>query len=296
MEVCKSTIPGQKRTFWQKVMADPLTHFILAGGILFVGAQWWQARHSQSVIVISQDMQTGLADNYAREFGQRPNNAVMHDLIAHKVEEEALYRDGMTRGVDRDDEIVRRRVVQKMRFLTEDMATTPEPDKKTLQAFYERNRTRYLKPATTTFTHIFFSPDQSSDASALARARHVLGSLDDKLLRAPDRGDAFADQYDYDDLDQANVQRLFGRTSMASAVATAPVGRWVGPFRSAYGWHLVRVDHRSASAPYAFDDVASRVQRDASKQMETLSNQQALDRIVHRYRVVIAGERRHQRP
>src|SRR3546814_5885487 len=75
-------------------------------------------------------------------------------------------------------------------------------------------RTYTLFPYTTlfrSFTHIFFSTDKG-DATARARAVAALTSLSPAVTRAPERGDAFSDLYDYADLDRPNLERLMGRT------------------------------------------------------------------------------------
>jgi parvulin-like peptidyl-prolyl isomerase len=65
-----------------------------------------------------------------------------------------------------------------------------------------------------------------------------------------------------------------------------PVGRWSGPFRSGYGWHLVRVDRRDAPQVRPFADVEERVRADWQADRQTRSSRLALDRILAEYQVV----------
>ncbi len=92
------------------------------------------------------------------------------------IREEVLYREPEALGLDRDDTIVRRKMAQKMDFLTQDIATAIEPDDAALRAFFDLNAARYNKAARVSFKHVYFSQDRRGpqlDADALA----ALGSL-----------------------------------------------------------------------------------------------------------------------
>ena len=62
----------------------------------------------------------------------------------------------------------------------------------------------------------------------------------------PPAADDFPGPHSVTRLGQDDVDRLFGGQGFAAAVFAAPTGRWVGPLRSGFGWHLVRV---TAAAP-----------------------------------------------
>jgi parvulin-like peptidyl-prolyl isomerase len=104
------------------------------------------------------------------------------------------------------------------------------------------------------------------------------------VTRAPERGDAFPDDYDFSAYEPEQVQRLFGQTPFAAAVYTAPVGHWAGPFRSGYGWHLVYISARQAPTQPALADVRDRVRylQDA----QDAANKAAFDKLAARFSVV----------
>ena len=62
-------------------------------------------------------------------------------------------------GLERGDTIIRRRLVQKIEFLTEDLVDQLEPTDEALQAYFEQNLETYRDPELRTFTHIYFSVD-----------------------------------------------------------------------------------------------------------------------------------------
>ena len=59
--------------------------------------------------------------------------------MENKVQEEVLYREALTMGLDKDDTIVKRRMAQKMQFLAEDVAAAHEPTTDELKSWYEKN-------------------------------------------------------------------------------------------------------------------------------------------------------------
>jgi hypothetical protein len=94
-------------------------------------------------------------------------------VTAH-IREEVLYREALAMGLDRDDTIVRRRMAQKMEFLTDDVVGAAEPDDAALQRFFAENAARYAKPARVSFRHVYFSKEKRG-ASVEASACEALG-------------------------------------------------------------------------------------------------------------------------
>ncbi len=80
--------------------------------------------------------------------------------------------------------------------------------------------------------------------------------------------------------------RLFGDSELAHRLASAPVGRWSGPYRSGYGWHLVRVDARTAATRADLADVRDRVREDYLHAAQAQANAEAMARLKARYTVV----------
>ena len=82
------------------------------------------------------------------------------------------------------------------------------------------------------------------------------------------------------------MERLFGKTAFSQAVFTAPVGHWAGPFRSAYGWHLLYVVNRAAAARPAMAEVRDRVRSDYLQDAQDKANTAAFAQIARRFTVV----------
>ena len=206
-------------------------------------------------------------------------------IVEAYIQEEALYREGKAMGLDRDDEIVRRRISQKVEFLQQDRSLPAAPSDADLARYFDAHAAAYGTPVRTTFSHLYFSTDAVGEGPARARAVHALEAL--KAGATADVGaDPFPDLNAYSNLAESEAVRLFGDSELAHRLPTAPVGQWSGPYRSGYGWHLVRVDARTPAARPALADVRDQVREDYLRAAQAKANAQALARLKTRYTVV----------
>lgn len=273
--------------FFRKLCREPLLHFLLAGFVLFVVGEIHRQRADPFRIVVTPEREAQLVNRYVLQFGSRPDEATRAALVDRDIEEEMLFRQGLALGLDRNDELVRRRIVQKMQFLLEDVNPPAEPAEGELRAFYSLHADRYETPARTTFSHVYFSSERG-DHAARARATQALKALETGGAHAEDLGDPFPDLSHFAVYDSKQVTRLFGRTAMADAAFSAPVGQWAGPYKSVYGWHLIHVDERSNAARPAFTRVRERVRTDYLLDAQDRANRQTMTQLAREFTVVRA--------
>lgn len=271
---------------WRRLTREPLVHFILAGLVLFGLAEHHRRASDQYRIVITPARIAQLTSAYAAEFGSPPPPAMLPRLIDDYVSGEVLLREGLARGLDRDDEIVRRRVIQKVEFLEQDMASVPEPTGAQLQAWYARNGGRYKEAGKVSFSHIFFAADVANQALVRGRAAAVLAQLAHETVRAPQLGDSFPDSFDFSGFGPAEARRLFGPGELTEALFKAPVGRWSGPYRSAFGWHLVRLTEAKPGGVPAYAVMRDEARKDYLSEARAAENARRLAALRARYRVV----------
>ncbi len=277
---------GSVRRLALRLVREPLVHFLAAGLLLFLAADYHRRAEDQYRIVVTPERVASLKTAYRAEFGAEPDADMVARLVDDYVTSEVWYREGIARGLDKDDEIVRRRIVQKAAFLEQGMNPVAEPDEANLREWYDRRRERYLQPGTVSFSHIFFAAQPGSEDKARARAEAALSRLDDATVRAPERGDPFPDLHDFSGFGANGARRLFGDTEMASALFSVPMRKWAGPFRSAFGWHLVRVSAASAARPAAFDAVRPQVLADYMEAARARADVARLKALMRRYTVV----------
>ncbi len=276
-------------TFLHRAICEPLVHFVVLGLAIFLIGKIHRGETAVGRIVITPPREARIANQYMLQFGVRPDRRKMRELIDADVHDEILLREGLALGLDQEDEIVRRRIIQKMQFLLEDTRPPVEPDEGQLEAYYRAHLGRYALPDRVSFSHVYFSAD-SGDAAARRRALAALQTLPAEAERAPSLGDPFPDLYDFSSYGREQVERLFGHSEFSRAVFSAAPGHWAGPFRSAYGWHLLYVQSREAEEPRALSAVRDKVRADYLLESQQRANDDAFRRLARKFIVVRNGQ------
>jgi hypothetical protein len=275
----------------RKLLHEPLFHFLLLGAVLFgvyAVLNDGDDAAEAGVITISEADVDWLIAAWSRQWRRPPTETELRGLIDNRVREEVLYREAIAMGLDRDDQVIRRRLAQKMEFLTEDLALMVEPGDSALEAFYEANADGYRIPEQRAFTHVIFSVDRRGDA-AFEDARAALVVLQGDSAsgeRAPEVGDRFLQPYDYTLRSEERVARDFGGQFAAGLFAAEP-GEWTGPVSSSFGVHLVRVTEWTAPVQPPLADVIDRVRTDLAAQRRQEANEAVFQALLQRYDVQV---------
>ena len=270
------------RSSWPNWARDPLLVFLLIGAAIFA-ADTWLGGDDDRVIVVPQTQIDRLATLWETQMGRPPRAGELDALIDDHVREEVMVREAQRLSLDEDDAIIRRRLAQKLSFLTEDVATLAPPEADELLAYFEDNRSRYATPAVATFSHIYFSPDRREDA--LADARRALGVIDPEAWRKA--GDPFMLGRTYAHASLSRIERDFGSDFRAALDRLAPSPDWQGPVESAYGFHLLRVDAKSPALGADYESVAARVARDFDAARRAAANAAYFEDLKAQYTVVL---------
>lgn len=273
-----------------KPLRDPLLRFFLIGGVLalaYGAASGWIGRAEERVIEIDESEVALLAGRFERTWRRPPTEQELRGLVEARVREEVLYREALALGLDADDIVVRRRMVQKMELLTQDLALMTDPTDEELRQFFADNRDEYRTPARLDFRQLFFSADRrgeaaEADASALLAGIDA-GSVEEEELA--EAGDPSLLAPEYRQVTQADVTRSFG-SSFATALFALEEG-WHGPLSSPFGFHLVQIVSRGAGADAVFDDVRAAVVRDFNRRRAELAKEEMYEGLLAEYEVAI---------
>ena len=230
----------------KRLLQEPLLHFLLIGAVLFGVYHYVQPAHepaaSSKQIQLSLDDLARMALLFQSQWKREPTAPELERLMETRVQMEVLYREALAMGLDKDDEIVKRRMAQKMQFLAEDTAPR-EPTTSELKSWYVKNSEKFAMPTHVSFRHLYFSPDRRAaharDDAARALAQ-LAGQTEDAKLPGS-FADPFMFQEYYRDRGTDFLGKEFG-PQFALAVAKLPIGSWQGPIESGFGWHLVFVE------------------------------------------------------
>ena len=270
------------------LFTEPLVQFLILGGLLFLLVSYVQRQQDeQSLEIVVDNERIGMMIlNYQTQTGALPSKQQLDALIDQYIQDEILYREARKMGLDRDDEIIRRRLIQKIDFLQSDLAEIKTPSVHDLQTFYQNNPALFRQEATVNFSHIYFSTDNSTDSLAKQRAVTVLQQLQGNgVQRAPEKGDRFPLQYDYTEQSTLDVQQNFGNKPMLQKLFQAPIHNWVGPVQSGYGWHLVYVTQRDSTTEMPFNSVGAEVKIKYIEAEKANQNKKRLEQLSEKYRI-----------
>ena len=234
-------------------LKDPLVAFLLIGAALFGVAGFFDAEEIPYTIDVREGDINRLAEQWQLQMRRPPTDRELSGLLDQYLKEEIYYREARRRGLDYNDTIVRRRMVQKLTFLTEDIATATPPTDEDLAAFFAANEDEYRVPERYSFRHRYFSSDRRPEARSDATA----ALADDAVV-----GDPFMLQREYAMRSEREIGDLFGREFAAALAALAPAETWQGPLQSAYGWHAVQLLAVEPGRLPPFSEVADRVRVD----------------------------------
>jgi peptidyl-prolyl cis-trans isomerase C len=270
----------------QKLIKDPLVHFLAIGVALFALAAWRgqsvSAGREEIVVTAEQVAQARAAAAVLQ--GREPTPEELQALIEPTIRDEVMYREALALGLDENDDEVRRRLIEKMSYLTQDLADPAAASEQALHEFYAANPATFTIPALVSFDQVFFSPGTRGDALETGAAAG-LAAL--RAGRAPiEVGDRTPLRESYDDAPREQVAVLFGDDLAAALFGTAP-GEWTGPFRSDFGLHVVRLRSRTAARLPAYDEIVARVAEEYGAQRRREANERAYREMRERYDIVI---------
>ena len=251
---------------FKSLAREPLVHFLLLGLVLFALDAWLRPATTPataSEIVVSEARIRNLSQNFRRTWQRLPTREELDGLIESHIREEVMVREALALGLDRDDAIIRRRLQQKMDFVSEEAAALAKPTDEQLDAYLKANAHVFRAEPRVTFTQVYLDPRKRA-AGLQADAMRLLDRLN-RTDPAPDpakSGDSLALlEARYENASQSELARLFG-SDFAESLVTQPVGKWVGPIPSGYGVHLVRVEALARGGTPALDDVRPLVERE----------------------------------
>jgi hypothetical protein len=133
-----------------RMLHEPLLHYLVIGAVLFGLGNLFdrstKANVSATRIEVSAAEIQRIREVWIRQRGFAPDASQMKNLVGEYIREEVLYREAVASNLDRDDTIIRRRLVEKMEFLSQGTASN-SPSGKDLQEYFQANRDKFRIPA-----------------------------------------------------------------------------------------------------------------------------------------------------
>lgn len=273
-----------------KALRDPFLHFLILGAGIFLVYFMVNGREgvSSERIVVDENQALRLAEQFQRTWMRPPTRQELEGLAEDFIREEILYREAQALGLDQNDLIIRRRLRQKMEFLSTDLIEQQAPTETELRAFLEANRDRFRLPDRFSFQQIYLNPYRSAGDVKQAAAQLLVRLNVEPGLEADPKliGDVTMLPATLDAVTPREVDNVFGR-GFAEAIENALTDRWSGPFESSYGLHLIRMTAREAGNLPAFEEVRSIIEREWFAERRRVANDNFYRTLRQRYDVEI---------
>jgi parvulin-like peptidyl-prolyl cis-trans isomerase-like protein len=266
-------------------LKEPLFHFLLIGFAVFglnavFASRREGGRGSEREIVVSSGRIQSLEETFRNLWGRSPSAQELQGLVNDYVREEALMREAIALGLDRDDAVVRRRLAQKMEFLSEDAASVMQPSEADLHAFLAAHPQDFAAEPRLTFSQIGLGAEKRAD----------LNPLLSKLNQGQANLEALTSirmlPVHVDTMERRDVIALFG-PEFTAKLETKPLGKWVGPVPSGYGIHLVRMEAREPGHPLPFEAIREALAREWSAAKRQEMKEAQVKDLLARYKVTI---------
>lgn len=274
----------------KRILNEPLLHFFLLGAALFIVYGQVQEPGSgvaPGKIVVTVGQIEHLAAGFAKIWQREPDELETKRLIDEWVREEIATREAMALGLDKGDIVIRRRLRQKLEFVSDDIAAQTEPTEGELDAYLRAYPETFRIEPQFTFSQVYLDPAKHREnltrdsAKVLAQLRQA-GSGGE----AADLGDSLLLGRNFAAAPISAVKKQFGE-NFAAKINELPPGQWHGPIESGYGVHFVFISERTESRLPKLAEVHESVHREWANTQRLEANSNFYQKLLKQYAVTI---------
>jgi len=271
------------------IFKEPLAHFLVLGALLFAGYGVLNRNDEPAPgrIVVSQGQLAAMREAFTRTWQRPPTSEEWKGLIRNRVREEVYCREAMALGLNKDDTIIRRRLRQKMEFVSDDVAAQTQPTDAELNAYLQAHPDKFSVEQQFTFRQLYLNPEKHGEDLARDAAQLLV-----KLNQAGGdtgfaaMGDPFLLDNHFTTVPASEVAKQFGEKFAAKLGEISP-GQWQGPVESGFGMHLVFVSQRTEGGAPVLADVRDAVRREWDNARRLEANETFYQELLKRYTVTI---------
>ena len=262
--------PGWRPTW----LREPLLHFIVLGGLLFVVDRILISRTDDPrTIVVGAEVDREAIETFKATRGHDPNPEELAALRRVWLDNEVLYREGLVLQVDKGDPAIRERVIFKALSVIDSNVKVPAADEKVLRAWFESHRDKYDEPARYDFEEAALAGENLE-----APVREFV-----KRLNGGTPGDANAGLRVYKGRPHANLVQSYGPELTKTLVASKP-GEWQA-LHTREGWRAMRLNGSSPPKAAVFEVLRGPVLQDWTDAVSAEQRTAAVRALTKKYKV-----------
>ena len=265
------------KNYLLRLLREPLLHFCLIGGLIFIAFNLSNTdqEDTDNVITVASARLSQLQSQFESAWKRPPTAKELDNLVEGHIRQEVYYRSALSLELDRNDAVVRQRMQQKMEFLIDTGAYLEQPTPAELNAFFAANNTSYRQDPRLAIKQIYMG--KHPDPIQLNQSLTLLNT--DQNVIPGTLGERTFLPFHLTLSTPESVDAVFGK-DFFKQLLELPQEKWSGPITSSFGLHLVSiVDRRSGRTP-TLDEIHDQVLKDwqATKIKEIREEDYALRR------------------
>jgi len=245
----------------KKLFREPIVHFLLMGlGLFLLYGIVNRRTDDESTILIDDFDMNNIIASWEMQWKRLPTDEELKNLIQQNIKQEIFYQEALKMNLDHNDEIIKRRLAQKMQFLSNDLASINEPTDEELEKYYDKHFENYLTPYLFSFYQIVFSPDNRENAKQDAEI--IMSQIDnDSFAEIKTKGDRLPFPFFFENTNADALNRQLG-VNFSESLEHIDTGTWVGPIQSGFGYHLIYLTEKTGPQIPDFESVKDDLLRD----------------------------------
>lgn len=268
----------------KKLLKEPLVHFILLGVMIFVFyAIIGDKEESENTIVFDTYDLDNILSSWEMQWKRPPTPQELSNLISQNIKQEIFYKEALSMNLDHNDEIIKRRLAQKMQFLSKDLANLNTPSDDELEVYYNKNAQKYQLPSNYTFYQIVFSPDNREDPKRDAQDA-LYQNKNASIEEIENKGDKLPFKFYFEKVYADDLGAQFGSV-FANALKDTSTGTWTGPVPSGFGYHLVYIEEKVEPQIPPLDTIKDKVLTDLIYDQEKLMDSLIYHELKNKYSI-----------
>ena len=268
----------------KKIITEPLVHFLVIALLFFVIYDTLnpQIFDESKIINVSSNRIDQLQKGFKKTWSRAPNEKELKKMISNYAFDEIYAREAKALGLSENDEVIRRRLRQKMEFILQDMSILHTPTEQELNDFYQQNIDKYRQDDQYTFEQVYIMTNRSET--------EIEQKITEQMQRIEQgekpQGDTSMLPSKITNILAHQANRQFG-VGFSYALNDAPINQWVGPVKSGLGLHFIKVtQHFQGNAP-VLSDIKSVVLKDWRYQQNKLFVEDYQTNLLTQYQINI---------
>lgn len=267
----------------QKILKEPLLHFLILGGFLFTLNAYNNGKDANTTVLVDAQKITQLQLIFKKTWKRAPSREELEHLVDNFILDEIYYREALALGLDQGDVIIKRRLKQKLEFISADMMNLLRPSDGELGDYLNANEEKFTREANYSFEQIYINPDEHQDPDTflitllndLAQSKGDAGRGDPTLLPRQVRTSSLS-----------RISSIFGQR-FAQGLQNQDIRLWAGPITSSFGLHLVYIEQKEEARLPDVQEIRSTLVAEWTHEKQQ-SNKQELDkRLRENYLIII---------